>query len=185
VSSLGGEVREACLCACDGGLYRIVSQVILRMALAGSSQLTTARLEPLHSDGLRSVKNHLDERRGAPDRDIGERLDETETADELRNDDVVATTKLRFCQRDRQFPRNQLRLVDHRPLPERGPKTVDVDQERQRMIIDIPTPENRLANTRRTVEMNKQRDGSIVPGYDRSSRGFAGSGHTGRRSDDD
>lgn len=67
------------------------------------------------------------------------------------------------CKSERKCTRLELRFLVLCPATHRRPKVIDLDQQRQGMVIEVAAGDRRLAHSRWTVEQDQAGDPLILP----------------------
>ncbi len=92
-----------------------------------------------------------------------ELVDELGPAEVLGDHGVMSGAEMRSCERECQATRVELGLRMLCPGAHRHAKVVDLDEQGQRMLIDISPSERRLTHAGRTIEEDQASDRSILP----------------------
>ena len=82
-------------------------------------------------------------------------LVELRAAEVLGDDDVVPGLQVRTDERPREVVCDELRFVDRGPLPELHADRVDVDDERQRVVVGVTLRERRFSDAGRPIDQQQ------------------------------
>ncbi len=136
------------------------------MCGCGARELRSPPTEPLCDPVGAIGQQHLDERNLDL---VGEKFQsrpELGPSEILRYDDVVAVEQMGARERDSKVTCDEPRLFDLRPLTELRTDRIDVDDQRERMLLRVPLRQRRLAHSGRTVD--EQQHSAMLTDEDRA-----------------
>lgn len=170
VGSSDSHLLKASDCVGNNCAHFRLRDIGLRMRLATGREFPSSTLETL--DHRYHLVHDDDVPEGRPTRRRGalERLDEVRAPEVLRNHDIVPGGEMFTDQSQGEGAGNQLRFLVLRPTAQRHSKAVDLDQQRQRVVVEVSAGDGRLPHTRRAVDQDQASDVDILPRADQAPR---------------
>lgn len=148
---------EPALCIGDGSIDLVIGNVGLGMRQPVGVKLRSSGTEPMRNGIVVVPENDVVESGGRLRGNGLELVDEVRAPQVLRNGDVMPGGQVRPCERKGQHACLEPGFLMLGPAAHRHPKAVNLDDQGQWMLIEIPAGERRLANPRRAVEEDEAR----------------------------